>query len=138
MPYGTGSETSLPITFHLTEEDAILQRSYFRREFALVFINTSGVEEAWNLTGRSIYMQVKATPTGPVLLDCNTFNGRIIAGAGGTAPDQYSFALELGHTVTSGLADWGLGRYDIFMYDASGAAIRLYEGNASLSRNVSS
>lgn len=137
MPYGPGREESLPITFHFTGEDAILQRSYFRREFSLRFINTLGAEEVWDLTGRQISMQVKASPDGPVLLDCNTFNGRIIAGLFGVAPDQYSFALELDHTATAGLADWGLGRYDLFMYDGSGIPIRLYEGDASLSRNVS-
>lgn len=138
MPYRPGRETALPIGWDFTGEDAILQRSYFRREFALVFLNALGVEEVWDLTGRQIYMQVKANPDGPVLLDCNTSNGRIIAGLGGVAPDQYSFALELDHTATVGVADWGLGRHDIFYINDAGIPVRLYEGDASLSRNVSS
>ena len=134
MPYGNERETSLPITFHLTGEDAITQNSHWRREFGFYYL-VDGVETIWDLDGGTIsgaYMNIKATYDGPVILALYSAYGNLILADGS---DGYSVAMELSQTDTNSLDDWGLGVYDLYILD-SGRQIRLLQGNVALNRNV--
>jgi len=138
MPYRAGRETAFPIGFDFTGEDAIVQNSLWRKEFLIVEVDpATGIETPLNFTGWGISMQIKATKDGPVLLELTNANGRAGIGTFGTAPGQYSIWLQLGAAATVGLTDWGLGDYDILGIDTSNEPHRIYEGDVTLSRNVS-
>lgn len=133
MPFAKTAEISLPVTFHLTGEDAITQNSHWRREFGFYY-DVDGTETLWELAGTisGAYMNIKQTYDGPVILALYSAYGNLIAG---DDDDGWSIAMELSQTDTNSLDDWGLGVYDLYIID-SGRHIRLLQGNVSLNRNV--
>lgn len=134
MPYRPGvTETALPITFDLVDEDAITQNSHWRREFAFYY-DVDGVETLWELAGAisGAYMTIQATYDSPDILFLDTSNGRLILG---DDTDGWSIAMELSQTDTNTLDDFGMGIYDLYILQ-SGRHIRLLQGNAALNRNV--
>ncbi len=142
MPYGDTREQTLPITYHLTGEDAIVQSSWWRREFALYSLDANGNEVLWDMTGFLASCQIRATADSPIILEVTPFYGRSGAGVFGVAPDQYNIWMELqdGDTMQAGvraaLESMGLGYWQMDVIDLSGRVHRCYEGNVTLSRTV--
>ena len=134
MPYGKYNGNALPIEFNLLDEDAITQNRYWRREFALYYLDDEGNEQLWELEGAvsGAYCTVKPSYDEPYVIFAHTSNGKVILG---DASDGFSFAIELQHTDTNSLDDWGTGVWDIYILD-SGRQIPLYFGTAEMLRNA--
>ena len=87
--------------------------------------------EVQSLVGYSARMQIRSSKESAViLLEASTANGRIsVNGPGGT------ITIDIGADVTEPLT-WNTGFYDLEAYSSASDVIRVLEGNASLSLEV--
>lgn len=141
MPYGNQRETSLPITFHLTGEDAIQQNDDWERRFALTYADEDGNEQLWELAGNvsGAFATVRETPNNesPHILFLHTSNGGVVLGPTGAGDEeQFSFKLVIAHDQTSDLGDIGKCYWDIYVLLSDGKQKYLYRGDAGLARNI--
>lgn len=132
------SERQFPLRWDLTGDDAIIQGADWARYRALEYRDPAdGLIKLWDTTGFTARMTIRATYDGPVLLTATTANGRLSVGIQGTAPYQYNLGITLPNSVTTALADWGFGVWDLELVDSFGKVTRVYHGNAVLEREVS-
>src|SRR5690348_14984125 len=79
-------------------------------------------------TGYRAIAEVRATYSGPVLLEASTTtrpdgttgNGRITTGLFGTAPNQWNIQMTIDHGATLALTDWGTGIWTLLVSDTAG------------------
>ena len=124
-------ETSLPIRWDLTGEDAITQGADWMRYHAFDYTDESGNLIVWDTTGYTARMTIRADYGGSAILSLTTDNGRLEVG--GT---DWSLMMHLTPAATEGLADWGIGVYDCELVDEFGRVTRVLHGRAALSREV--
>lgn len=91
--------------------------------------------------GWTARMQVRASVDDAVpLISLTTENGRLATGIQsstvGGVTYQWNLLVTILDTDTSGLANWGDGRYDIELVDTFGHVLRVLEGVAVLSPEV--
>lgn len=126
-------ELSLPLRWDLVREDAITQGADWVRYIDLYYDDEAlGTEVLWEPAGATARMHIKADYGGAVALELTTENGRLRIG------DGHTLTLWLTAAATAGVADWGLGVYDLEIVDAASAVIRVYHGRVALSREVTS
>ena len=125
------SDAAVPIRWDLVGEDAITQGAAWTRYSALEYTDAGGNVVTWSTTGYTARMQVRATIDGPVVLELTTANGRLQTGVAG-----WTIVLSLTAAASAGLADWGLGVYDLEIVDTFGTVTRIHYGAVALSREV--
>ncbi len=128
------NEQTLPIDWDLTGEDAIMQGADWRREALLTYSDGT----IWNTAGYTAFASIRPSYDGPLVMPVmTTENGQIEVGIQRTAPNQCNIAITLTSAATKGLADWGLGVWDIWLKDSTGHEIPIYAGFAVLRRRIS-
>lgn len=126
-------ERTLPIRHDLTGEDAIIQGADWSRYFALEYIDpATGQLTAWNTTGFTARMSVRADYDSPVLLSCTTENGRLQVG-----DPAWTVKITLTNAVTAALNFDGIALWDLELIDTFAHVTRAYHGRVAIEREVS-
>lgn len=129
-------EKAFPIRVDLTGEDAIVQGADWYRFFLLDYSDDGVTFHTWPDDTYTGVMTVRADYDSPVIFEATTANGRLELGEQGTAPNLYTIAIMLPHSLTSTLEPWGRGVWDLFVDDAFGHRTMVYKGKAELARKV--
>lgn len=125
-----------PIRWDLTNEDAIVQGADWSRYFALYYVDPeTGEEKLWDTTGFSARMTVRPDFDSALAFAVSTSTGHLVMGLQGPG-NGFCGSIRLTAAFTKELVDWGYGVWDLEVTDTYGHVTRLYEGRATLSREV--
>ena len=128
----------LPIRWDLTGEDAITQGADWTRYRAIeVEDTTTGVVTTLDFTGYTGRMTIRSDYDDEAALAITTDDYLSTTLVTDSAGEEWSLTIELPSAVTAALEDWGRGVYDLEVEDGFGNVTRVYEGIATLSREVS-
>lgn len=129
-------EQTLPITDHLTGEDAIVEGADYWF-FIQTYYDNDGVETLWTTSGYSAEMSIRQGHGEPVLMHATQADYLTVGDS------DYTLIIHLPATVTGATTAGSLadlaerGVYDIWLHDGFGNSTMLRDGYVTVRRKVS-
>ncbi len=130
-------EYAFPLTRHFTGEHAIVQAMDWRRSFRLRYLDTVigsptiGQMVTWNTAAYTAELTIRAADDVTIVASTSTGVQVSLGIVTDAAGNESNIRITLPSSLTTGLAPWGLGRWDLFLISGSEREM-IYQGDAAL------